>query len=74
MEIERYDTTNLYTVKSLAKGASLAEVVIPKDGLHAMLLLIPPPIDHGGGAISIVQTTHKVVVGGSTFILKQAIQ
>jgi hypothetical protein len=71
-EIERYDTTNLYTVKSLAKGASLAEVVIPKDGLHAVLLLIPPSIDHSGGAISIVQTTDKVVVGGSTFILNQA--
>ncbi len=71
-EIERYDTTNLYAVKSLAKGASLAEVVIPKDGLHAMLLLIPPSTDHSDGAMSIVQTADKVVVGGSTFILSQA--
>jgi photosystem II stability/assembly factor-like uncharacterized protein len=70
-DIERYDTTVLYKVGSLAEGARVAGVIIPKEGLRAMLLLAPPSRDTDAAQVSIVQETEGTIVGGSTFALRQ---
>jgi len=70
-DIERYDTTVLYKVGSLAEGARVAGVIIPKEGLRAMLLLAPPSRYAHAAQVSIVQETEGTIVGGSTFALRQ---
>src|SRR5262249_51534830 len=71
-EIDSLDTTRLFVVDDLKKGAMFAGVKVPKGGLRALMLLVPPATAASDGQVAILQEEGGTVVGGSTFVLRTA--
>jgi hypothetical protein len=71
-EVKAFDTANLYVVKNLREGATVADLKVPDGGLGTMLLLAPSPAATSGGKVTILQEQGGRLVGGSTFVLRRA--
>ena len=70
-EIKNYDTSQIYMVDSISEGGLIAGVNQSKNGMHTMLLFIPPTGHATSGTLSIVQEEdQKTILGGSTFVLR----
>ena len=69
-EAEGFDTSNVYSVAKAVQGGKIEQLVIPKEGARAMLLLAPPARRAKEGSVSIIQRANGRIVGGSTFVLR----
>ncbi len=66
---KQFDTDKLYEAIDPATGGQISNVAVPKKGMPAMLLFIPPT-SSAAGTVSVLQDTSGVTVGGSTFALR----
>jgi photosystem II stability/assembly factor-like uncharacterized protein len=70
--LSAFDTTKMYALTSAEKGGYLDNVRIAAAGLRALVVLMMPSADEGGGTFNIVQETGGRIVGGSTFVVNAA--
>jgi hypothetical protein len=71
-KVKAFDTANVYMVKNLRAGGTIADLKFPDGGLGTILLLAPSPAATSGGKVTILQEQGGRLVGGSTFILRKA--
>jgi photosystem II stability/assembly factor-like uncharacterized protein len=69
-DLERFDTTTLFTVEGIRRGGTIVGLALPSNGLQIMILLVPPSANVRPGTLSIVQEVDQRIVGGSTFFLR----
>ena len=69
-ETERFDASNVYSLAKAVQGGKIEQLVLPKEGARAMLLLTPPARRAREGSVSIIQRANGRIVGGSTFALR----
>jgi len=75
-EIDKYDTSKVYTVDASTAGGTIGAIRIPKTGLHSILVLVSPTDVTAtlSETLFIVQENrNKEIVGGSTFVLNTKI-
>jgi photosystem II stability/assembly factor-like uncharacterized protein len=69
-DLEKYDSSVVYTLTKGEKGGQLVGIKTPKAGLNALLVLGSPARAKGVPTFTIVQEEDGRVVGGSTFVLR----
>ncbi len=69
-DLEKYDTSVIYTLTDGEKGGQLMGIKTPKAGLNALLVLGSPARAKGVPTFTIVQEEDGRVVGGNTFVLR----
>jgi photosystem II stability/assembly factor-like uncharacterized protein len=67
-DLEKYDTSVIYTLANDEQGGRLAGIETPKTGLTALLVLSSPANAKGVPTFTIVQEENRRVVGGNTFV------
>lgn len=70
-DIKRFDISKAYMLQKASQGGIMENLILPKEGVRAMLLFAPPARGvRAEGSVSIIQKANERVVGGSTFILR----
>ena len=69
-DLEKYDTTVIYTLTNGQKGGKLVGIKTPKAGLNGLLVLGSPARAKGVPTFTVVQEEDGRVVGGNTFVLR----
>jgi hypothetical protein len=69
-DLEKYDTSVIYTLTNGEKGGQLVGIKTAKAGLNALLVLGSPARTKGVPTFTVVQEEDGRVVGGNTFVLR----